>query len=83
MLWLHIVDKLDEDALFRWYRVLHSLFHTQGMRLYNAAANDPLCMEVTVFESCSYALSFIHNLGPTSFVLYPPANDGKLYIMNL
>ena len=74
---IFITDKLDEDTIYRWYRVLQDLFYNQDMRLYHTVANDPLCLEVTILESCIYGLSFIRSLGSKSFVLHPPAHDGN------
>lgn len=71
-------DKLDEDLLYNWYRALHDLFYSQGMRLYHTSSRDPLCVQVTLMESCMYYLSFIRDPGPRSFVLYPPADYGEV-----
>ncbi|ELT94541.1 hypothetical protein CAPTEDRAFT_205016 [Capitella teleta] len=72
------IDKLDEDLLYNWYRALHDLFYSQGMRLYHTSSRDPLCVQVTLMESCMYYLSFIRDPGPRSFVLYPPADYGEV-----
>ncbi|XP_013400073.1 uncharacterized protein LOC106166152 isoform X2 [Lingula anatina] len=78
---LHIVmtiDKLDDDYLFNWYRSLYNLFYHQGFRLYHTSASSPLCLQVTVMESCVYWLSWIQNPGEQMFVMHPPADAGAL-----
>lgn len=78
---LHLVlkvDKLDEDVLFSWYRVLWQLFYEAGLLLYHTTASDSLCMQVTVMESCVYYLSFIHNPGLRFAVTHPPADYGTI-----
>ncbi|KAL5007364.1 hypothetical protein ScPMuIL_016170 [Solemya velum] len=77
---LHItirIDKVDDDYLYSWYRALYKLFHVEGFRLYHTSASDPLCLQVTLMESCIYYLSWIRNPGPRAFILYPPAMDGS------
>ncbi|KAH9509362.1 hypothetical protein Btru_046845 [Bulinus truncatus] len=77
---LHIVitlDKLEEDFIYSWYRVLYALFHTTGFRLYHTATSEPLCLEDTMMDSCKYYLSWIRDLPPHIFVTYPPAIDGS------
>ncbi|CAL1529421.1 unnamed protein product [Lymnaea stagnalis] len=79
---LHLVinlDKLDEDYIYSWYRVLYALFHTAGFRLYHTATSEPLCLQDTMMESCKYYLSFVQLLPPHTFVMYPPAIDGSLH----
>lgn len=78
---LHIVisiDKNDEDYLYNWYRSLYNLFYEQGFRLYRTTPSSPLCVQVTVMESCVYWLSWIKNPGSEVFVMHPPADFGTL-----
>ena len=77
---LVISDKIDEDYLYRWYRTLYLLFHEAGFRLYHTSASDPLCLQVTMMESCRYYMSWVQNPGPKTFVVYPPAIDGMCCI---
>lgn len=42
-----ISDKLDDDFLYNWYRVLYNLFYKQGLRLYHTASADSLCLQVS------------------------------------
>ncbi|KAK6181765.1 hypothetical protein SNE40_009554 [Patella caerulea] len=77
---LHIlidIDKIDDDYLYHWYRTLYIVFHEGGFRLYHTGASDPLCLQVTMMESCRYYLSFVHNPGPSVPVLFPPSIDGS------
>uniref|UniRef100_A0A2C9LBP9 Uncharacterized protein n=1 Tax=Biomphalaria glabrata TaxID=6526 RepID=A0A2C9LBP9_BIOGL len=77
---LHIViklDKLEEDYIYSWYRALYALFHTAGFRLYHTATSETLCLEDTMMESCKYYLSWIRDIPPHIFVMYPPAIDGS------
>ncbi|KAK3591605.1 hypothetical protein CHS0354_013788 [Potamilus streckersoni] len=71
------VDKVDDDYLYSWYRVLYNLFHSENFRLYHSASSDPLCLQVTLMESCVYYMSWIKDPGPQTFILYPPAIDGS------
>lgn len=76
---LHLVvyiDKVDDEYLYNWYRTLYQLFTRSGMHLYHTSSHDPLCLQVTLMESCVYFLSFVRNPGPTVFILYPPADYG-------
>ncbi|KAK7506857.1 hypothetical protein BaRGS_00001708 [Batillaria attramentaria] len=77
---LHIsleIDKVDDNYLYGWYKTLYSLFHSAGFRLYHTAASSPLCLQVTMMESCRYFTSWVRNPGPRTFVYYPPAIDGS------
>ncbi|RUS72321.1 hypothetical protein EGW08_019913 [Elysia chlorotica] len=77
---LHFVvklDKLDEDFIYSWYRVLYALFTTAGFRLFHTSASDSLCLQDTIMESCTYYLSWIKKPPPHVFVMYPPAIDGS------
>ncbi|GFO34686.1 methyltransferase-like protein 24 [Plakobranchus ocellatus] len=77
---LHFVvklDKLEEDFIYSWYRVLYALFTTAGFRLFHTSASDMLCLQDTVMESCSYHLSWVKKPPPHVFVMYPPAIDGS------
>ncbi|XP_033735824.1 uncharacterized protein LOC117324193 [Pecten maximus] len=77
---LHIalhIDKVDDDYLYSWYRALYNLFHDAGFRLYHTAANDQLCLQVTLMESCVYYMSWVRDPGPRASILYPPAQDGS------
>lgn len=77
---LHIsveIDKVDDNYLYGWYKTLYVLFHSAGFRLYHTAASSPLCLQVTMMESCRYFTSWIRNPGPRTFIYYPPAIDGS------
>ena len=71
-----VADKLDEDYLYSWYRVVYGLFYKQGLWLYHTASSDSLCLQVTMMESCVYYMSFVRNPGSHVFVLHPPADYG-------
>lgn len=79
---LHItldIDKVDDDSyLYGWYKTLYSLFHSAGFRLYHTKASSPLCLQVTMMESCRYFTSWVRDPGPHTFIYYPPAMDGSL-----
>lgn len=70
------IDKLDDEYLYNWYRTLYQLFTRSGMYLYHTSSHDPLCLQVTLMESCVYFLSFVRNPGPKVSILYPPADYG-------
>nr|KAG5699674.1 hypothetical protein BaRGS_022072 [Batillaria attramentaria] len=72
-----INNKVDDNYLYGWYKTLYSLFHSAGFRLYHTAASSPLCLQVTMMESCRYFTSWVRNPGPRTFVYYPPAIDGS------
>ncbi|XP_076441708.1 uncharacterized protein LOC143280864 isoform X2 [Babylonia areolata] len=77
---LHIVieiDKVDESYLYNWYKTVYVLFHQAGFRLYHTSASSPLCLQVTMMESCHYFMSWVRDPGPQAAVLYPPAMDGS------
>lgn len=77
---LHImmeIDKIDDNYLYGWYKTLYTLFTTAGFRLYHTSSSNPLCLQVTMMESCRYFMSWVRNPGPRTFVLYPPAIDGS------
>lgn len=76
-MYLLVTDKVDDDYLYNWYRALYNLFHDAGFRLYHTVANDQLCLQVTLMESCVYYMSWVRDPGPRAFILYPPAQDGK------
>ena len=70
-------DGVEEDAVYSWYRALYELFHSAGFRLYHSQASDPLCLQTTIMESCTYYLSWIRKPPSHVFVMYPPAVDGN------
>ncbi|XP_076463467.1 uncharacterized protein LOC143295732 [Babylonia areolata] len=77
---LHVmmeIDKIDDNYLYGWYKTLYTLFTTAGFRLYHTSSSNPLCLQVTMMESCRYFMSWVRNPGPRTFVLYPPAIDGS------
>lgn len=71
------LDNDDDDYLYSWYRALYNLFDVAGFRLYHTSASDPLCLQVTMMESCIYYMSWIKNPGTRTFILHPPAIDGS------
>ena len=73
-------DKVDENYLYSWYKTLYTLFHSAGFRLYHTSATSPLCLQVTMMESCRYFMSWVQNPGPRKYVLYPPAMDGVYFV---
>ncbi|XP_074647645.1 uncharacterized protein LOC141903426 [Tubulanus polymorphus] len=72
------IDKLDDDYLYNWYRVLYELFYKAGFKLYHTSASDSLCLQVTLMQSCVYYMSWIHDPGPSYFAMHPPADYGTL-----
>lgn len=78
---LHIMMEIDhiyDDYLYGWYKTLYTIFHSAGFRLYHTSASSPLCLQVTLMESCHYFMSWVQNPGPQTFVMYPPAIDGSV-----
>lgn len=70
-------EKLDDDYLYNWYRTLYELFTKSSLSLYHTSSHDPLCLQVTLMQSCAYFLSYVRNPGPHVFNMYPPADFGK------
>lgn len=70
-------DRIDDDYLYAWYRTLYSLFHKANFRLYHTATSNQLCLQVTLMESCMYSMSWVKSPSPRTFIMYPPAVDGK------
>ncbi|XP_061173841.1 uncharacterized protein LOC133182961 [Saccostrea echinata] len=71
-----LIDKIDDDYLYAWYRTLYNLFHKANFRLYHTATSNQLCLQVTLMESCLYYMSWIKSPSPRAFIMYPPAVDG-------
>lgn len=71
-----LIDRIDDDYLYAWYRTLYSLFHKANFRLYHTATSNQLCLQVTLMESCMYSMSWVKSPSPRTFIVYPPAVDG-------
>ena len=70
-------EKLDDEYLYNWYRTLYELFSKSGLSLYHTSSHDPLCLQVTLMQSCVYFLAYARVPGPHVFSMYPPAECGK------
>ena len=74
---VYIVDKLDEDYLYNWYRTLYRLFSKAGFHLFHTSSHDSLCLQVTLMQSCVYFLSYVRNPGTPAYTMQPPADFGQ------
>jgi len=72
-----IVDKLDEDYLYNWYRTLYRLFSKAGFHLFHTSSHDTLCLQVTLMQSCVYFLTYVRDPGSRVYTMQPPADYGQ------